>query len=407
MNHFLREYDTIIDGSRSGWNGTEFRLETTAFLELVALLEQNENLKDIATFTRVRGKNAVKFKQWVGLIRLPCGVTLEILPKTHQFGDSPESSRALLVRMLTRTDQRFRVAPPADLDPAQMPLLEIFLQFALAGFQKALRRGIPHTYVRVEEVRSNLRGRLQIKHQMRQPVHRKHLLHVAYDEYLANRPENRLVRSSLEGIVKLTQNANTKRIARQTLGLLEDVPVSINIKADFSSWRLERGYSHFAGLERLCQLVLFELNPLIGGENAQGISLLFDMNRLFEAYVAQLLKDQHPDWLIRTQATELSLGDIGGQRVFKLKPDLLITLPSGEVIVADTKWKRLKSEASGYYGVSQADVYQMLAYRLTYQAKQSHSRLWLLYPSVPDIPPQLNPIALPQNTTLEICQLVL
>ena len=124
MNHFLREYDTIIDGSRSGWNGTEFRLETTAFLELVALLEQNENLKDIATFTRVRGKNAVKFKQWVGLIRLPCGVTVEILPKTHQFGDSPESSRALLVRMLTRTDQRFRVAPPADLDPAQMPLLD-------------------------------------------------------------------------------------------------------------------------------------------------------------------------------------------------------------------------------------------------------------------------------------------
>jgi 5-methylcytosine-specific restriction enzyme subunit McrC len=131
------------------------------------------------------------------------------------------------------------------------------------------------------------------------------------------------------------------------------------------------------------------------------------MNRLFEAYVAQLLKDQHPDWLIRTQATELSLGDIGGQRVFKLKPDLLITLPSGEVIVADTKWKRLKSEAGGYYGVAQADVYQMLAYRLTYQANQSPSKLWLLYPIAPDIPPQLNPIVLPQNTTLEICQLVL
>ena len=412
-NHVLREYDTVIRGSISGWFGARFTLEGGAFDALAALIERDlpkdssENLSAVASFTRVSGQPALKFQQWVGLIRLPDGTTLEILPKTHGRSDDSAACRALLMRMLSATDERFKVAPAADLDPARMPLFEVFLAYALHGFRAAIRRGVPHAYVAVREERAGLRGRLDMTRQMRQLPSRAHRLHVTYDEYLPDRPETRLVRSSLERIAKLSNQPTLKRSARETLLALDGVPSSADIKADFSAWRLERGHAHFAPLGALCRLVLLELNPVVGGATVRALSVLFDMNRLFESYVARLLERDHPDWLIRTQVKERSLGVAAGRPVFTLKPDLLIQLPNGEVIVADTKWKRLDAAKQPHYGVAQADVYQMLAYSHKYQSGQPSPRLWLLYPRLPNLPEPLPIIALPEGRSLEICQVEL
>lgn len=268
MNYVLREYDLIVQGETTGRQGGQFFLGEASFQALVALTEREtekhdpSNLNPVATYTHFQGRPAMKLSQWVGVLRLVDGTTLEILPKTHEHGDDPQACREVLLRMLSVTDERFRVAPPTDLDPARRPLFEVFLAYALAGFRSALRRGVPHAYVAVEEERAGLCGRLNLSRQVRQLPSRAHLLHVTYDEYLPDRPETRLVRSSVERIARLTTSDSTRRLARETLLALDGVPPSSNIKADFERWRLERGNAHFAPLEALARLVLFDLNPL-------------------------------------------------------------------------------------------------------------------------------------------------
>lgn len=407
-NHVLREYDLIVQGQVSGWRGGQFYLEESSFKTLVALIERETekhdptNLNPVATFVHFQGRPAMKLSQWVGLLRLPDGTTLEILPKTHQRGDDPQSCRELLLRMLSVTDERFRVAPPSELNPAKMPLYEVFLSYALAGFRAALRRGVPHAYVTVEEERAGLRGKLNLTRQVRQLPSRAHLLHVTYDEYLPDRPETRLVRSSVERIARLSTLEHTRRLAHETLHVLDGVPRSQNIKADFGLWRLERGNAHFAPLEPLAKLILYDLNPLVGGDTVQSLSVLFDMNKVYEAYVAWMLRRDHPDWTIRTQVKEESLGTLHGQPVFRLKPDLHITLPSGEVVIADTKWKRLNNKPSEIYDIKQSDAYQMLAYSVKYQSPSG--QLWLLYPRTPGGPPGDVKIEYPEERTLIIRQ---
>lgn len=409
----LREHDTIIRGSRTGWQGEEFHLRETSFDALSALIERETvgldptNLNPVASATRVRGRSALKLTQWVGVIRLSDGTTLEILPKTHERGESAQASRRLLLRMLAVTDERFRIAPPTDLDPARMPLFEVVLSYALASFRAAIRRGVPHAYVPVEEERAGLRGRLNMTRQFRQPPSRAHLLHVRYDEYLPDRPETRLVRSSVERILRLTGLDAIRRLARETLYALDEVPVSRNINADFEQWRLERGNAHFAPLESVARLILFDLNPLAGGKSVESISVLFDMNRVFESYVAWRLRQEQPTWQVRTQVEDEWLGRLEGQEVFKLKPDLVLKPPGGPIIVADTKWKRLNGRREKNHGVSQDDVYQMLAYSVTYQENQATPELWLLYPSVLGLPQTAPEIRLPGERTLRIVPLAL
>ncbi len=406
----VREHDVIVRASQTQAGPANVSwLHHDAFDALQhLLLEKSGDLNPVATPTKVGQQDALKLSQWVGLLRAPDGATVEILPKTHerpgsrQEDGSLERSRALLLRMLQATDERFRIAPPADLDTARMPLYEVVLRFVLEGIRAAIRRGIPHTYVPVYEERAGLRGRLDLPRQVRQPPHRRHLLQVVYDEFLPDRPETRLTRLTVERVLQRTRVDGTKRLARELLHALDEVPPSGNIHQDFSAWRLERGQLHFQALESLCRLVLYELNPLVAGQAAQTQALLFDMNRVYEAYVAHLLRAQHPEWQIDTQVTGRSLGEVNGVPAFQLRPDLLITLPNGEVIVADTKWKRLKPDRAPTFDVANADAYQMLAYSQVFQEGAGSKALWLIYPWLPGLPRNGPPVLIAGGRELHL-----
>ena len=385
------EHETVVRGVHTGYADVP-TLAGAAF-DAVRALVDDQGLSPVASATLYRGQPALKLSQWVGVIRTPDGTVLEILPKTHRRGDDPRASRALLLKMLAATDERFKVAPPADLDPAQMPLLEVFLRYALEGFRAAVRRGVPHAYVAVQEERAGLKGKLQLTRQLRQLPHRAHKLHVKYDDYLPDRPENRLVRLSVERIARVTTLMRSKQLARELSQVLGSVPPSQQVHRDFAAWRLERGHAHFAPLEALCRLVLFELNPLVSGETSRALAVLFDMNRVYEAFVAHLLRRDQPTWQVRTQVTGHALGTVNGQRAFALRPDLLITLPDGSTLVADTKWKRLVPDEPPTYGVPNADAYQMLAYSEVFQ-RGDDQHLWLIYPQTRDLPARIPDITL-------------
>lgn len=409
-----REYDLIVRGAVTGDDPTVHSLPPTSFDALRVFLQQpvqgHRGKEEVIGKPTLRGSQpALRLQQWVGVIRTPDGATLEILPKTHEHtvqdaGESVVRSRALLMRMLAVAGDNYRAALPADLNPARMPLFEVVLRYALETLRSAIRRGVPHTYHEVEEERPGLRGRLNLPRQLQQPPHRAHLLHVRYDEFLPDRPETRLVKLTLERVARLTRRSDSRRLARELLHALADVPASREITQDFARWKLDRGSRHFAPAQGICRLVLGELNPLVGGQTARVTAVLFDMNRVYETYVAHLLRVQHPQWVVQTQVKGESLGTVvgTGRQVFLLRPDLLVSGAGLGLIVADTKWKRLKADKAFPHGVSTADAYQMLAYGTVFQEQPGERRLCLIYPRVAGVPELLPAIQLPGGGILEV-----
>lgn len=109
-------------------------------------------------------------------------------------------------------------------------------------------------------------------------------------------------------------------------------------------------------------------------------SLLFDMNQLFEAWVAAILKPLalQLGWKLKEQGPKRYMAyraDID-KSVFQMKPDICFVDRSGNpVLIVDTKWKLLATE-DAKLGVSQADLYQMQAYGNRYGVPY----LCLVYP---------------------------
>ena len=68
------------------------------------------------------------------------------------------------------------------------------------------------------------------------------------------------------------------------------------------------------------------------------------------------------------------------QKAFLLKPDILLRVGRKPCVVADTKWKRLNSR-DAHLGVSESDVYQVLAYAHRYATDTAV----LVYPHHPGL----------------------
>jgi 5-methylcytosine-specific restriction enzyme subunit McrC len=105
------------------------------------------------------------------------------------------------------------------------------------------------------------------------------------------------------------------------------------------------------------------------------------MERIFEDYVAARLRQQYPDWQIKTQARDHYLARQDGRNCFLLKPDLV--LRKGKIkIVADTKWKLLGKDSGKpiNQSIGQADLYQTYAYGKKYLHDQDVKKVYLIYP---------------------------
>ncbi|WP_241089975.1 McrC family protein, partial [Pseudomonas viridiflava] len=88
----------------------------------------------------------------------------------------------------------------------------------------------------------------------------------------------------------------------------------------------DRLMAHYQPVKPWCELIIQQQTPLAVAGEWQGMSLLFPMERLFERYVAACLKDSLPeDAKLRTQANCGFLCSHLGERVFQLRPDMILS----------------------------------------------------------------------------------
>jgi 5-methylcytosine-specific restriction enzyme subunit McrC len=115
-------------------------------------------------------------------------------------------------------------------------------------------------------------------------------------------------------------------------------------------------------------------------------AILFPMEKLFENYIASLVKKYCKDIKVRTQDRRFSLlgqkthsddHDYSSKK-FHLKPDIVI---NENQVILDTKWKILNVNSSRD-GIQESDIYQMHAYGRGYQESSNgvSPRLGLIYP---------------------------
>ncbi|WEP48979.1 McrC family protein [Cronobacter dublinensis subsp. beijingensis] len=336
------------------------------------------------------GKRFLRLGNYVGYLQSPNGESIEILPKTtFEAPTEVTPLRQLLRRMLSASvGITPREANQAVLQRSDQPLHEWIISEFLRYLTDLIRKGLRFDYHLIEDEHSAfIRGQLNVTTQMRMPPGRGAHFHVRYAEFSPQRIENRLLRTALDWVLKMTQAGQNWRQANTLCHQMEGIePFYDTIRLPIEQWSDGKYLYAYRAIKPWCQLILEKLNPDFQHGLHQGISLLFPMEKLYEGWVGhRLTLSLQKDYRLIEQAKRhyllehVPVGESTPQQWFMLKPDFLIT--GEQVMVLDAKWKLLDIRADNSlrkYEINQADLYQMFAYGQKYLQGKGH--MMLIYP---------------------------
>ena len=143
--------------------------------------------------------------------------------------------------------------------------------------------------------------------------------------FLPDRPENRLLKTALDKICTHTQVPENWRLAHELAGQIAEIPRSRQVTADFKCWGNDRLMAHYQTIKPWCELILGENMPLAVHGETRGISLLFPMEKLFEAYVEVCLRRQLMQGTqLKAQVASQHLCKHQDQNIFQLNSDFML-----------------------------------------------------------------------------------
>ena len=331
------------------------------------------------------GRKALRARGAVGIIAAE-GCSLEILPKIDVGPSRPEIEeseiRKRLVNMLAVAyDMHIDVGMITELQWQSETLLEILIRVFADKLTDAVRKGMPRRYIEQEDDLPVMRGSLDVVRQFTVFAANPSRLACRFDDLSEDMEINRIMKAAVTVLRNTAQSRDNQRRLRELSFIyadISDVPVS-TLRWDKAT--IDRSNERWRDLLELARLLLENRFQTTTGGSSRGFSLLFEMNVLFEEYIGRLM------------AKALSRSGMrvvlqGGRRYclenketnkgsFQTKPDILIKRGGKVVQIIDTKWKRISPHADDQKGgMSQSDVYQMMAYSQIYGCP----RLMLLYP---------------------------
>lgn len=329
------------------------------------------------------GRKSLRARGIVGVLATP-DAQLEILPKIDAPGENDTASDSVLRHRLVHM---LGVALNLNIDEAGIArlglqsdtLLEILIRLFSTRLLNTVRNGMPRQYMGRSDDLPALLGRLNTTRQFSVLATHPERLACDFDELSADIPLNQVMKATVTHLSRLARASDNQRILRELAFAYAEVSDLTLAELNWDGITLDRTNQRWGDLLSLARLLLGGRYQATSSGRMGGHALLFEMNLLFEEYVARLLKKA-------LTGTELRVSTQGGHRSclyegdvgrFRTKPDIIIRRGSEIVMIIDTKWKRMTPRIDDpKQGVSQGDVYQLMAYSQLYDCRQT----MLLYP---------------------------
>lgn len=285
--------------------------------------------------------NGVKFKQYVGVLQVG-NLTIEVLPKIDEKNgtDDPAKWQGVLIDML-RSVGGLKIHAPtsANLQLKSYSILELYIELFLQETAQLLHRGLVKQYRKTADNQKALKGSLQFARHITQNIVHAERFYVRYTTYDKDNALNRILLKTLKLIRYITTNPI---LLGQAQSQVIDFPELDDLKVldnTFDRIVYNRKTEAYRNAIEIGRLLLLNYHPDVQQGNRDVLALLFDMNKLWEAYVFRQLQKHCPaGWKISAQNEYLFWKTAGDNKNKNVKPDIVLR-KDHEVLCIDTKWK--------------------------------------------------------------------
>ena len=170
------------------------------------------------------------------------------MPKID-IGDDNELRKLFLKMLSSLKEFKGKSFKNAQLNDSKLPIYEVFIQMYLNEVQELLKKGLNTDYLTIEgESYFFSKGKFLINQHLKHNIIRNDRFYMAYDEFHINRPENRLIKTTLLKLDKISSNGKNQLLAKRLLAEFEMVNQSTNIDKDFSLVKKDRNAQAYQSL---------------------------------------------------------------------------------------------------------------------------------------------------------------
>ncbi|MDN5101836.1 restriction endonuclease [Aliarcobacter butzleri] len=292
----------------------------------------------------------LKAKQYCGILNFN-DQDFYILPKIANRND--EKNLNIFIYMLMYAyDVKLSNEQIASCANQKHTILEVFIQMFANGLLQELKKGLYKEYLTKQDNLPVLKGKYLINENLKYNF-TKNKIYCEYDEFSPNNSLNQFFLYTVKYLQKFVKD---KKLLKQCELIFDEVEYKsvdineLNIHFDRLNLRFKTSFE-------IALLLLRQSIPLFS-KDKKSFAFLFDMNVLFEKFIARMVKELDSNAKIQNQ-------DNFG--VLTLKPDIIL-----ENQIIDTKYKKIRSIED----IKQSDKLQAFAYGINYGVKN----VMLLYP---------------------------
>ncbi len=379
----LFEYQNKID-IQDSFKGLEgFLDEIWNSREKNSFYSKNENDKiESQRFLQfIHKSNELKSNKYVGVIHYE-GNKINLLPKIF-FDPEKDYSKnevnQIQNHILWWLSYCRKIKFPnyqASLGSAKSDFFEVLIYLFSKYTRELLNSSIYQQYEEVNCELSFIKGRINTNEYINENLSKGkwHKLNCTYDAFVFDNEFNRIIKYVTTLLFNVTSSQDNKKNLREILFILDEVTDERATAEQCSRISFNPMFGEFETVRDYCQLFLTNCISFDYKNDLKLFAFLLPMEYVFEDFIFGFIEKELEAVKAKSQRSDTYLDE---GKAFNLKPDLWLKT-NYKSLIADTKYKIVYSEEKDpKKGISQNDLYQMLAYAVRFEVNE----IILFYPN--------------------------
>ncbi len=263
-----------------------------------------------------------------------------------------------------------------SLGSAKSDFFEVLIYLFSKYTRELLNSSIYQQYEEVNRELSFIKGRLNTNEYINENLSKGkwHKLNCTYDAFVLDNEFNRIIKYVTTLLFNVTFSQDNKKNLREILFILDEVSDKRATTEQCARISFNPMFGEFETVRDYCQLFLTNCVSFDYKNDLKLFAFLLPMEYVFEDFIFGFIEKEIETVTAKAQRSDTYLDEA---KTFNLKPDLFL-ITEGKSLIADTKYKIVYSDESDpKKGISQNDLYQMLAYAIRFEV----DNIILFYPN--------------------------
>lgn len=329
----------------------------------------------------IHKSNELKSNKYVGVIHYE-GSKINLLPKIFFDSEKDYSTKEVNQihnHILWWLSYCRKIKFPnyqTSLGSAKSDFFEVLIYLFSKYTRELLNSSIYQQYEEVNRELSFIKGRLNTNEYLNENLSkgRWHKLNCTYDAFVFDNEFNRIIKYVTTLLFNVTSSQDNKKNLREILFILDEVSDERATAEQCSRISFNPMFGEFELVRDYCQLFLTNCISFDYKNDLKLFAFLLPMEYVFEDFIFGFIDKELEKVTAKAQRSDTYLDE---GKAFNLKPDLWLKTDH-KSLIADTKYKIVYSdEKDPKKGISQNDLYQMLAYAVRFEVDE----IILFYPN--------------------------